>query len=125
MDDAVPLPGWTCLPVGGGEHYHSIVALDSGEQLADLSGLEVTGTSSDGCTVLGQRDDLSEVVTAAGTVPLGRVRTATLGPDGRTVVRTTVTGATQILRIDDDLAVGDPIDVSAAAPTNPIVAFLD
>ena len=119
-----PGPGWTCLPVGGGDTYHSIVAVETGEQLADLSGLAVTGTSSDGCTVIGRRGDLTEIVTAAGTVPLGRVRDATLGPDGRTVVRTTATGSTEILRIDDDLTVGEPIDLSVVAPMNPLVAFL-
>jgi len=125
VDTVAPRPGWSCLPVGGDETYHSIVALETGEQVADLSGLEVTGTSGDGCTVLARRGDLGEVVTADGTVPLGRVRAAALGPDGRTVVRSTVTGATEILRIDDDLVIGEPTDVSAATPTNPIVAFLD
>ncbi len=125
VETPAPHPVWTCLPVGGDETYHSIVALETGEQLADLSGLEVTGTSSDGCTVLGQRGDLSEVVTVDGTVSLGRVRSAALGPDGRTVVRTTLSGTTEMLRIDDDLVVGEPVDLSAVAPSNPIVAFLD
>ena len=125
VETPAPRPGWSCLPVGGDETYHSIVSLESGEQLADLSGLAVTGASGDGCTVIGERDDLSEVVTTQGTVPLGRARIAALGPDGRTVVRATATGATEILRIGDDLVVGEPTDVSAAAPTNPIVAFLD
>ena len=65
------------------------------------------------------------IVTIDGTVPLGRVRAAALDPDGRTVVRTTVTGTTEILRIDDDLVVGEPVDLSTVAPSNPIVAFLD
>lgn len=125
VDLAPPRPEWSCLPVGGGETYHSIVSLETGEQLADLSGVEVTGTSSDGCTVIGRRGDLTEVITIDGSVPLGRVRAAALGPDGRTVVRTTMSGTTEILRFDDELVLDDPVDLSTFAPSNPIVAFLD
>ncbi|MFW2334898.1 hypothetical protein [Ilumatobacter sp.] len=121
----VPRPDWACLPVGGDETYHSIVSLETGEQIADLSGLEVTGVASDGCTVIGRRGDLTEVVTAEGTVPLGRALAASLGPDGRTVVRTTVAGTTELLRIGDDLVIGEPVDLAEVAPRNPIVAFLD
>jgi hypothetical protein len=125
IETRVPRPDWTCVPIGGDETYHSIVLLETGEQLADLSGLEVTDISGDGCTVLGRRGDLTEVVTPEGTVPLGRLQAASLGPDGRTVVRTTMAGTTELLPIGDDLVVGQPIDLSEVAPRNPIVAYLD
>lgn len=125
IDVDVPRPDWTCLPVGGDGTYHSIVSLETGEQIADLSDTEVTGTSSDGCTAIGTRGGVYEVSTADGVVTLGRLRSAALGPDGRTVVRTTTTGLTEILGIDDELQVGDPVDLSAVAPANAIVAFLD
>lgn len=121
---ATPRPDWTCLAIGGGTTYHSLVALESGDQLADLSGIEVSGASEDGCTVLGTRSGVAEVISADGTVSIGQVRAATLGPDGRTVVRTTTTGVTEVLTIDDDLQLGDPIELTDA-PTNVEVAFLD
>ena len=124
VDTATPHPGWTCLAVGGEGSYHSLVALETGDQLADLSGVDVIGASADGCTVLGERAGITELIDADGTVSLGRVRAATLAPDGRTVVRTTTTGTTEIVRFDDDLEPGDTVELTAA-PTNPIVAFLD
>ncbi len=124
VDTAPPRPEWTCLAVGGGDSYHSLVALETGDQIADLSGLEVIGTSADGCVVLGERAGIAEVIDADGTVSLGRVRTAALAPDGRTVVRTTPTGTTEIVRLDDDGDAGDAVELTAA-PANPIVAFLD
>jgi hypothetical protein len=116
-------PGWTCLPVGGGSTYHSIVELETGEQLADLSGLTVTGVSADGCTVVGTRAGASEVVGDGGSVPLGRVRTAPLAPDGKAVVVQTTTGATQLLPIDDDWTLGAAVDLTAVAPANALVTF--
>jgi hypothetical protein len=116
-------PGWTCLPVGGGSTYHSIVELETGEQLADLSGLTVTGVSADGCTVVGTRAGASEVVGDGGSLPLGRVRTATLAPDGKAVVVQTTTGATQLLPIDDDWTLGAAVDLTAVAPANALVTF--
>lgn len=124
IDTVTPHPDWTCLPVGGDGSYHSLVALESGDQLADLSGVDVVGTSADGCIVLGERAGITELITADGTVSLGRVRSAALGPDGRTVVRTTTTGTTEIIRVDDDLEPGDPVELTAS-PLNPVVAFLD
>ena len=58
------------------------IELETGEQLADLTGLTVTGVSADGCTVVGTRAGASEVVGDGGSVPLGRVRSAALAPDG-------------------------------------------
>ena len=124
VDTATPHPEWSCLPVGGDDAYHSLVALSTGDQLADLSGVDVLGTSADGCTVLGERAGIVEVITADGTVSLGRVRGAALAPDGRTVVRSTMTGTTEVVRLDDDLELGDPVELTAS-PLNPIVAFLD
>jgi hypothetical protein len=116
---------WTCLPVGGADDYHSIISLDTGEQIADLTGLDVTGAASDGCTVIGERAGVTELVTADGTVRLGTTRAATLGPDGRTVIVQTTTGDVELLRINDDLEIGEPVDLSELAPSNLAVAFLD
>lgn len=124
VDTATPHPDWSCLPVGGGDSYHSLVSLETGDQLADLSSVDVTGTSADGCVVIGERAGITEVISADGAVMLGRVRSAALGPDGRTVVRTTTSGATEYLRIDDDLELGEPVALPES-PLNPIVAFLD
>ena len=121
---AAPQPSWTCLPVGGADGFHSLISLDTGEQLADLTGLEVIGTSSDGCTVVGERAGISEVVNGAGSVQLGQLRDVTLGPDGHTVVWTTSNGRTELVVIDDDWTLADPIDISAAAASNLAVAFL-
>jgi len=125
VEVAVPHPSWACLPVGGGADFHSLISLETGAQLADLTGLEVVGTSSDGCTVLGERAGVSEVVSGDGSVRLGQLRDATLGPDGRTVVWTTTTGQTELVTIGDDFDLADPMDLSAAAPSNLSVVFLD
>jgi hypothetical protein len=116
-------PGWTCLPVGGGSTYHSLIDLESGEQLADLTGLTVTGVSADGCTVVGTRAGASEVVGDGGSVPLGRVRSAALAPDGSAAVVQTTTGATQLLPIDDDWTLGAAVDLTEHAPANALVTF--
>ena len=71
------------------------------------------------------RSGVTEVVTAEGTVRLGMTRAATLGPDGRTVIVQTTTGDVELLRIDDELELDDPIDLSEIAPSNLAVAFLD
>lgn len=118
-------PTWTCVPIGGDEAFHSIVDVEEGEQLVDLSGLVVGDASGNGCTVLGERAGIAEVVDAAGTVTIGPVRAARLGPDGRSVVRTTAGGDTELLRIDDDLALDEPIDLTDVVPRNPLIAFLD
>jgi hypothetical protein len=116
-------PSWSCLPVGGGESFHSIVDLETGEQLADLTGLAVTGVSADGCTVIGTRSGATEVIGDGGSVPLGRVRGAWLAPDGRSVVVQTTTGTTELRTIDDDWALGEVVDVTEHAPANAIVTF--
>lgn len=120
-----PDPRWACLPVGSRDSAHSIVALDDGTQLADLAELEVSGTSADGCVVIGERSGVTEVISADGSVQLGRLRSATLSPDGRTVVALTTTGQLELIEIADDMTIGDPIDLSDVAPANPLVAFLD
>ena len=125
LEIPAPHPAWSCLAIGGEDTYHSLISLDTGEQLIDLTGLAVTGASSDGCTVIGERAGVTEVATVDGTVRLGQVRSATLGPDGSTVVWTTTTGRTELLTIDDDLGLTDPIDLSQAAPSNLAVVFLN
>ena len=125
LEIPAPHPAWSCLAIGGDETYHSLISLDTGAQLIDLTGLAVTGVSSDGCTVIGERAGITEVATTDGPVRIGQVRSATLGPDGRTVVWTTTTGRTELLTIDDDLQLTDPIDLSEAAPSNLAVVFLN
>jgi hypothetical protein len=120
-----PDPAWQCLPVGGDATFHSLVSLETGEQLADLSGLAISGTSDDGCAVLGERDGAWEVVDADGVVPLGQARDAALAPDGRTVVRTSLDGRTELLRIDDELSLEEAIDLSEHVSGTDLVAFLD
>lgn len=117
-------PGWSCLPVGGGDSYHSLIALDSGAQLADLTGLAVDGTAADGCTVIGVRNGLGEVVGSDGSVALGNIRSATLAPDGRAVVRERTGGAVELVAIGDDWRLSDPVELSTDAPANSIVAYI-
>src|SRR5690606_22547170 len=102
-----PDPRWTCLPVGSRDSAHSIVALDDGTQLADLAELEIGGTSADGCVVIGERSGVTEVISADGSVQLGRLRSATLSPDGRAVVALTTTGRLELIEIADDMTIGD------------------
>lgn len=123
VDVDTPRPGWRCLPVGGGDSYHSIVDLRSGEQLADLTGLSVVAAADDGCTVIAERDGVSELIDETAVVPLGRLRDAALSPDGRTVVWTTVTGRTELVTVDTEHHLGDPLELPGA-PTSVAVVFL-
>lgn len=125
--DAISTPpgvGWSCLAVGGLE-TRALVSLDTGERLVDLAGLEVTGASGDGCSVIGERDGITVVVSADGSVDIGDVRSAALAPDGRAVVAQTATGDVQLLKIGDDWTLEEPIDLTGLSPVNPLVAFLD
>ncbi len=124
---AFPQPDadWTCLPVGGEDAAHSLVDAITGEQLADLTGVTVLGTSSDGCAVLVDRNGVFELIDADRSIQLGSGRTAELGPDGRTIVRSTSDGRTELLRIDDDFEIGETVDISDQASLNTTVAFLE
>lgn len=117
-----PHPSWRCLPVSA-ESGHSLVALDAGEQLADLTGLAITSVSADGCTVVGQRGDDFELVNRDGSVALGRLRSVVVTPDGRGVIATTTTGRTALVTLADDLELDDPIELPDA-PTNLAISFL-
>lgn len=117
-----PHPSWRCLPVGG-EAGHSVVDLETGEQLADLTGLAIHAVSADGCTVIGARDDGYDLVHQDGRVELGSPRRVALAPDGRRIVWTTTDGRTELVTIGDDLALGDPVELTDA-PTNGFVTFL-
>ncbi len=123
VEPATIEPAWTCLPVGGGSSSHSIVSVEQGDQIADLTGLTVTGVSADGCTVVGTRAGAFEVVGEGGTVPLGPVRSAALAPDGRAVVVQTTNNTTELIAIDDDWTLGEPVDLTEHAPANAIVGF--
>ena len=83
----------------------------------------MTGVSADGCTVVGTRAGATEVIGDGGSVPVGRVRSAALAPDGNTVVIQTTTGATQLIPIDDDWTLGTAVDVTALAPASALVTF--
>jgi hypothetical protein len=115
-------PGWACLPVGGGDTYTALVDLESGELVADLTGLAVTDTSADGCTVIGTRNGVTEVVDEEGTAQIGQTRSATLAPDGDAVVIQTMTGATQFIELDGT-SLGTPVDLSAVTPASALVTF--
>jgi hypothetical protein len=117
-------PEWRCLPIGSGTTYHSLIELETGEQLADLTGVEVTGTSADGCSVLGLRGQVTELTGDGGRTRLGPLRAAWLAPDGQTVLTQGTTGEMALVTVDDWIA-GDPIDLSRSAPANPQVAFLE
>jgi hypothetical protein len=117
-----PRPAWRCLPVAG-ETGHSLLEMGTGEQLADLTGLTITAISADGCTVVGERDDTSELVSSDGTARLGTLRNVALAPDGDSVVWTTTTGRTELVAVSDDLELADPVEL-VGAPASQIVAFL-
>ncbi len=74
--------------------------------------------------MIGIRAGLTEVVGADLTVSVGQTRGATLAPDGGAVVVQTVRGETQFIPIEDGAA-GDPVDITALAPTNALVTFRD
>jgi hypothetical protein len=117
---------WACLPVALGTTAARVIALDDGAELAPLRNVTVTGTSADGCTVIGTRGTATVVVTAGGTANLGRTHDATLSPDGRLVVRRLTDGTTALVALDADLQPGEPVDISAAAPSPAVtVAFVD
>jgi hypothetical protein len=127
VDTLTPLPSsvtWHCLPVGGGDTFRSLIDLADGEPVADLTGVAVTSTSVDGCTVIGERLGIGEVISANGVIRLPRGHTSTLGPDGTALVWITPSGATQLVRIDADFALTDPIDLSEFTGTNPDIAFV-
>ena len=124
----VPLPSavaWRCLPVGGDDTFHSLIDLTDGAQIADLTGTAVTGTSADGCTVIGERLGVGEIISAKGTIRLPRDHTATLGPDATAFVWLTPAGATELVRIDGDFALTEPLDLSGFTGLTPDIAFVD
>ena len=117
-----PEPTWACLPVGGPGHWAAIIDVDGGEQLADLAGVEVVSVVDDGCTVLAEREGVSEVISADGIVTIGTFDEVVLAPDGRSVV-TVADGGTQLVPIED-LELGEPVDLSGVAGVNSLIAFV-
>ena len=125
VEAVAPDPDWACLPVGGTGGSHSIIDLDTGEQLADLTGLTITGVADHGCAVLADRNGIASVVTGDGVAVLGRVTSSLIGPDGRSVVRTTADGITELVLLGDDLAITDTIDITEAIDgANPLITFV-
>ena len=114
--------GWRCLPIGGGTTYHSLIALESGEQLADLTGLEVIDTSADGCTLIALRGQVTELVGDGGKSRLGPLKEAWLAPDGKAVVEHASDGSLSMVPIEDWIP-SEPVDLSSIAPASPAVAF--
>lgn len=123
VEVGAPEPTWHCLPIGGTGQYHAIIDLATGLSLADLTGLEVMSVVDDGCTVLGRRNGLLEVVSADGVVSVGDHPAAVLSPDGRAVVTTSGDGVVQLVRLDG-LELGESIDLTALAGTNSIIVFV-
>lgn len=120
-----PHPSWACLPIGGEGSWHSMIDLDTGEQLADISDGEVIDVAADGCTVLVQRGATAVIVSATGDeVSIGRVESAHLGPDGRSVVRLLDDRTLELVRLTDDGALDTPIDLTTVAGRDPMVAFV-
>lgn len=117
-----PHPAWRCLPVAG-DSGHSLVSLESGEQLADLTDATVAAVSADGCTVVVERSDAFELVDAEGDLRLGRLREVALAPDGDSVVWTTTDGRTELVAVSDDRELADPVEL-AGAPTSRSITFL-
>jgi hypothetical protein len=77
--------------------------------------------------VLTDRNDIAEVVSADGVATLGRVASALLGPDGRSVVRTTDDGVIELLLLDDDMNIADTIDltdVMGRLGVDPLITFV-
>lgn len=125
-ESLAPAWEWACLPVALGTSTARIIALDDGADVVPLRNVTVTGTSADGCTVLGTRGTTTVVVAEGGVANLGRTHDATLSPDGRLVVRRLADGTTALVPLDADLRAGEPVDVSAAAPSAAVtVAFVD
>ncbi|MAT06590.1 MAG: hypothetical protein CL424_16245 [Acidimicrobiaceae bacterium] len=128
VDPTPPDPLWTCLPVGGSDGYHSIVDVESGEQLADLSGVEaIEGVAADGCSVLASIAGEAVVIGPEGTATIGAYDRAVLGPDGVSVVLVTEDGTVELLVVDvvdDELVVGDPVDLSSLSEPDDLIAFV-
>lgn len=124
VDVLMPEFGWSCLPVGGDGGYHSIVRVDTGEQVADLTGTTVVDVSDDGCTVLADRAGSIELIAEGGVTAIGKATEAVLSPDGQVVAQVLSDGTVQLLPIDGDGTPGEPVDVTATAGRNPIIAFV-
>lgn len=125
----VPSARWSCLPVGGDGVWHSIIDLDTGEQLVALTGDEVVGISADGCAVLVSRTggDLA-IVSPEQTVSLGDALSAVLAPDGRSAVRRQADGTIDLVTIDttdeDRWVLGDPVDLTTLTGRDPLITFV-
>lgn len=118
----VPDVTWACLPVGGPGQWATIVDLDTGEHLADLTGVEVVSVVDDGCTVLAERNGITEVISPDGVVTVGTYDEVTLSPDGHSLV-TVGDGVTELASIDE-LVLGEPIDLTDVVGTNSLFAFV-
>ncbi len=125
---AEPSPRWQCLPVGGEGAWHSIIDLDTGEQLVALTGTEVVGVSADGCAVLTTTSGgAPSILSPEHTLSLGAVESAELGPDGRSAVRRHADGTIDLVTVesvDDEDVLGEPIDLTTLTGRDPLIAFV-
>jgi 5,10-methenyltetrahydromethanopterin hydrogenase len=76
----------------------------------------------DGCTVLAERNGITEVISPDGVVTVGTYDEATLSPDGHSIV-TVGDGMTELVTIDE-MVLGEPIDLTDVVGTNSLFAFV-
>lgn len=120
-----PQPGWNCLPLGPTDSLDAVVSLDDGTELANGRRMEVTDIAADGCTVLGTVGRETTVISSTATTRFGQTRSASLSPDGATVVRVTSTAQIELITIEGgDLS--EPIDLTDLSQPNTLqVAYLN
>lgn len=100
MTMLTPWSTWRCLPVGGDDAFHSLVDLDTGETLADLSDGSVSTTSADGCAVHLITDVGSRVVSHLGTATIDPgVRSVVLAPDATAALSVDAAGSARLIHV--------------------------
>lgn len=123
----VPTPTWRCIPVGGSPSFSALVALASGDTVADLQGADVTTVGGDGCGVETIREGGRSIVTpTASTVLPAAVSTAWIAPDASAAVLVDTASVASLVQIDDAEAGGDDASEPVAlGEIDGLVAFLD
>ncbi len=97
VDTSALSPDLACVALGGPDDASAIVSTDDGAVLADLSGVDVTGSADDGCTVIGTvtKTVVVPAITspAAIVVPTSIPTSATASPASTAVTSTPVDGS--------------------------------
>lgn len=102
---------WRCLPIGGADHGHAVIDLETGSTLADLSDGTIVGASADGCGVHLATDDGDLVVTPAGSSRvLDEARSLVLAPDATAVVIAGSDGRSALVPVTPDVDLGEDPD---------------